>query len=222
LRFVTFFGDPYYDPRNYLNEGGAMFVPNFQNHYDDGYRFTSYNPQFSSDDWLTIFDPATDFPAVPTGRFPVETLSQGRDMVQKMKSYEEDPVLEWWKTRICAVADDICQAPNRDNLGYAHMYQTETLIDSDLSADFHPDRIYLFEYGSLEDNLACRISTKSDATRDLIDRINDGVLVVNYTGHGSEGQLADERIFETSRVPSTRPVRWESTTSPAWGSGKPS
>ena len=36
--------------------------------------------------------------------------------------------------------------------------------------------------------------------RPCLDSMNSGTLVVNFTGHGAESQISDERIFEISSV----------------------
>ncbi|MBU1950186.1 MAG: hypothetical protein KJ927_15840, partial [Candidatus Eisenbacteria bacterium] len=199
--YVTFLGDAYYDPRDYLREGGVLRVPIYLDYYDSAYEFDIYNPQYSSDDWFVLFDgPSDNGLDMITGRLPVRDLTQANALVQKAISYEQDAPLDWWKTRIGLLADDRCQGVESDNLGFAHLRQTEQIADSILPQCFHPDRIYLYEYGWPYDGGECRFPTKPEATEDLLSLIADGILVMNYTGHGSEGQLADERLLETSLV----------------------
>jgi hypothetical protein len=198
--YVTFFGDPYYDMRNYLKEGGVLLVPNYPNYYDATYRYSKYTPQYSSDEWLTLFEPSRERGLhLAAGRIPVADLSTAQALVAKIQAYETSAPQTWWKTRVAFLADDICQGLLTDGLGYAHTRQTEGLVDDALPTGMVPERLYLIEYGS-----ECRYPTKPQATEDLLRLMDEGVLIVNYIGHGSEGQLADERLFELSRVSSLR------------------
>lgn len=196
--YVLFLGDAYYDYRDLLREGGANLVPTYEGYWDQNLLFSIYSPQFGSDDFYALLDGPTD-PGLDfaTGRFPVENLSQAQAMVAKTIHYaDSDPGA--WRSRATFVADDRCQGLLRDTLHYLHTRQTESLIDGFTPPSIFPDKVYLLEYLG-ED---CLYNAKPQAQQDLKDVMNDGTLIVNYTGHGSEVQLADERVFELSAVPS--------------------
>lgn len=192
---VLFLGDTSYDFRGYAQQGTTYWVPSYEGYYDPVLRQSIYTPQFASDDWLVLFDAGLD-PALDmaTGRLPADSPASAAAMVEKVISYEMSPGPGGWQQRFTLVADDVCQGINSDALGFVHMRQTESLGDS-LPPELYRDRIYLYEYGK-----ECVYDRKPAAAQALRQSMLDGTLVVNYTGHGSEGQLADERVLETAGV----------------------
>ena len=98
-----------------------------------------------------------------------------------------------WRQRMTLVADDICQGLSADALGFTHMRQTESLADN-LPTELERDRSSCTSMAS-----ECLYDRKPSAAAALRGSIDEGTLVVNYTGHGSEGQLADERVLETGK-----------------------
>lgn len=198
--YVLLMGDPHYDFRNTLGRGAQVFVPTYEGYFDDGLANSLYSPQFGSDDFYGYLDDPMDGQPdwgldLFIGRFPVRTGSEAEIVVEKMRSYESASADGPWKGRVTLVADDICQGTNPDNLTFLHMTQTEALPPT-LPEVFQIDKIYLYEFGT-----ECAYSTKPSATAALRARMNEGTLLVNFTGHGSDQQLADERVFETSGVP---------------------
>lgn len=192
---VLFLGDANVDFRGYAQQGTTFWVPSYEGYYDAVLRQSIYTPQFASDDWFVLFDPSPD-PAMDmaTGRLPADSPASASAMVDKVISYESSPGAGGWQQRFTLVADDVCQGVSGDALGFVHMRQTESLGDS-LPSELYRDRVFLYEYGK-----ECVYDRKPAAAQALRESILDGTLVVNYTGHGSEGQLADERVLETSGV----------------------
>jgi hypothetical protein len=195
--YVVFLGDASFDFRNRLKQGASVYVPSYEGYYDPVLRHSIYQPQFATDDWYVLFDPPPDGSLdMAAGRLPADGPVAAAALVEKVIEYESAQAPGSWRQRFTLVADDICQGLQRDALGYTHMRQTEALADS-LPDELFRDRIYLYEYGN-----ECIYDRKPAAAAALRQRIDDGTLVVNYTGHGSEGQLADERVLETSSVAS--------------------
>lgn len=195
--YVVFLGDASFDFRNRLKQGAAVYVPSYEGYYDPVLRHSIYQPQFATDDWYVLFDPPPDGSLdMAAGRLPADSPASAVSLVEKVIEYESAQAPGAWRQRFTLVADDICQGLQRDALGFTHMRQTEALADS-LPEELFPDRIYLYEFGS-----ECIYDRKPAAAAALRQQIDEGTLVVNYTGHGSEGQLADERVLETSSVAS--------------------
>ena len=194
--YVLLVGDPHYDFRNTLGRGAQVFVPTYEGCYDTGLVSSLYSPQFGSDDFYAYLDGPNDIGLdLYIGRFPVRTGFEAETVVEKVRSYESAAADGPWKGRVTLVADDICQGTNPDDLTFLHMIQTEALPPT-LPEVLQIDKIYLYEFGT-----ECAYSTKPLAADALRARMNEGTLLVNFTGHGSDQQLADERVFETSGVP---------------------
>ncbi len=194
--YVLLVGDAHYDFRNVLDRGARVFVPTYEGYFDPGLVSSIYSPQFGSDDFCAYLDGTGDAGLdLYIGRLPVQTAFEAQTAVDKVLSYESASADGAWKGRITLVADDVCQGTKTDDLLFLHMRQTEALPPI-LPAEIQLDKIYLYEFGS-----QCAYTTKPLAADALRTRMNEGTLLVNFTGHGSDQQLADERVFETSGVP---------------------
>jgi hypothetical protein len=200
--YVLLLGDAHYDFRNTLGRGAQVFVPTYEGYYDPAWVNTIYSPQFGSDDFYAYLDGSPDVPDrgldLYIGRIPVRTRFEAETVVEKLRIYESAAADGAWKGRVTLVADDACQGTKPDALYpyvFQHMIQTEALPPL-LPAVLQVDKVYLYEFGT-----ECVYTTKPRATDALRARMNEGTLLVNFTGHGSDQQLADERVFETSGVP---------------------
>lgn len=201
--FVCLLGDAHYDYRDLLRRGAKNYVVTYEGYHDPGLVPSIYTPQFASDDFYGYLDGPEDFGLdVYLGRLPVSTVFQARTVVDKIIEYERNPVYGPWRGRTAFVADDICQGTNPDNLGWSHMRQTEAAAAL-IPPRVQRDKVYLYEFGS-----ECAYDRKPAAADMLRTRINEGTLLVNFTGHGSEQQIADERVMETSSVPTLNNPRF--------------
>lgn len=197
--YVALLGDAHYDFRDILGAGARNWVPTYEGYFDRGLQSSPYSPQFASDDFYALLDGVGDGALdLITGRFPVQTETQATVMVDKAIGYKNS-TLEPWRNRVTLVADDRCQGLATDALHFIHTTQTEALSREALPTTLYRDRVYLLEYGD-----ECAYDKKPAAAEALRTSMNEGTLIVNYTGHGSEVQLADERVFEVSSVSGLR------------------
>jgi hypothetical protein len=182
--YVLFFGDGHYDYRNYTTPE-PIIVPVWETENSIN-RIGSY----ASDDYYAQVvgnDARVD---LATGRIPVQTLEEADIVVDKIIGYESSPDFAPWKNRVTFVADDGWTSfsdTDRDQ----HTRQSERLADM-IPADVEQDKIYLVSYRT--ENTA-QGRRKPDVNEAIIDRINDGTIVMNYTGHGAHDIWAHERVF---------------------------
>ncbi len=198
LSQVVLVGDGSIDPRDYLKGGVSEVVPAYQM-FDWYYQSSSsWAPEFFGDDWFALLDgPLDERIDLAIGRLPARNEAQAWSMVRKLKSSETQAPLGRWRTDLVFAADDICQGNAPDGLGFTHMVQTEGLCDRALPPDARAGKLYLYEYGT-----ECRYERKPEATADLLKALDSGALLFNYVGHGSEVQLADERLLDGSSLSS--------------------
>ncbi|MBM3317147.1 MAG: hypothetical protein FJY75_04775, partial [Candidatus Eisenbacteria bacterium] len=196
LSHALFFGDASEDPRNYRGGAARDLVPSYES-YEWVYQLSqSWIPGFWGDDWFALLDgPGDRGLDLAVGRLPAASLAQATIMVDKIIRAETEPPPGPWKTRMIFAADDVCQGNEVDNIGYAHMVQTESLTRLGVPAGTTLEKLYLYEYGS-----ECRYERKPQATADLLAAIERGALLFNFVGHGSEIQLADERLLDNSSI----------------------
>ncbi len=200
-QYVLLFGDTHYDYKN-VEQAGSM--DNFVFTYESP-EFVSRTGSFGSDDFFVLMDAnegrwatTTELIDLGIGRLPVQTAAEASLMVDKIIAYES-PEMEFseWRTLYTFAADD--EFPESDlnrDLHVLNADSTAAVIDLN-SSGLRLRKIYLFDY-PVENTAAGR--RVPQATRDLINTINSGTLVINYSGHGAEQVLADERFFVSNMI----------------------
>ncbi len=186
--YVMLLGDGSYDYKN-INGFAApgqppVFVATYENGYEAGLR-----RQYESDDWLFDVDPdVNSLPDVYGGRLPVADPAGAAQLVrEKIIPYDTDPDRSEWKNRILLIADDFIKVGEIDCI--PHLDQTVEVDEFYLPHHFDRDRVYMYRYPLAEGG------SKPAAQADTKKKINEGVLAMNYIGHGSPFKLADETVL---------------------------
>lgn len=192
-KYVLLMGDASYDYKN-ISGQGQNFVPTFESQ-------ESLQPTgtYCSDYYFALLDDsegqfnngAAEMADVSIGRIPVSNAQQAGVMVQKIKNYESSTSFGDWRNTICMVADD-------------GDYETHMLQAEQLSAKIalaYPkgvlDKIYLDAYKRISVPGGIRYPGVNTA---INTRVNNGALVVNFTGHGGVNGWTEERILTNSDI----------------------
>jgi hypothetical protein len=171
-RFVLLVGDASIDPRNYLGLGDFDFVPTKL--IDTDYLETA------SDDWFVDFD-NNGLPSLAVGRIPVRTAEEVAVVVSKIVAYENAEPGTW--ARQAAMIADKMEEGDSFDFEWASL-EVETLLP-----------------GNVTVQQISRNQGDDGTTRALIiDAINEGMLLVNYIGHGSV-EIWRGGIFGSDDVP---------------------
>ncbi|MBD3236191.1 MAG: hypothetical protein GF330_05785, partial [Candidatus Eisenbacteria bacterium] len=197
LRYLCLLGNAYYDPRHLLGSGPADDVPS--HHYYEWFRQLnpSWSPAYFGDDWFAFLDGPDDSGLdLAVARIPAANAQQASNMISKIMAYDTSAPAGPWQTHVTLAADDVCQGSRPDGLGFQHIKQTEELSRSGVPSDARQRKIYLYEYGT-----DCIYDRKPEATADLLETLEEGTLIFDFIGHGSEIQLADERLVEKPTIP---------------------
>lgn len=191
-KYLILFGDASYDYKNRIPDN-TNFIPAFQS--ANSLKITA---SFVSDDFFGLLDDAEGNDAggnldIGIGRFPVKTLSEAEDVINKIFEYNKKDTnqLSNWRNEICFVADD-------EN-GNSHLRQSNeiaTFIDT-VYKDYNINKIFLDSYKQISTPLGDRYPDVNEA---ISKQINSGSLIFNYTGHGGETGLSDEKIMEISDI----------------------
>ena len=88
------------------------------------------------------------------------------------------------------MGDDSWTSEGED--GDIHSAQAESLAENHVPAQFEKRKIYIAEYPTV---ISAQGRRKPGAYQAIIDEINRGTLIVNYTGHGNPTVWAHESIF---------------------------
>ena len=184
-RYVLFFGNGHFDYRNILTSSPNWVVP---------YETEESNEQirsYASDDFLAMLDAGSQRISLAIGRLPGRNLEEMRSMVDKIIRYETSSPYDSWRNRITFVADDGLTSTTQDDKS-THTAQAENLAQSYTPATFERKKIYIVEYPTVLSGSGRR---KPQANADIVAAINQGTIVLNYTGHGNQRLWAHEQIF---------------------------
>lgn len=130
------------------------------------------------------------------GRFPVRTLAEATNMVNKVIGYMDNKDTGSWKNNVCFVADDgsgadgymINHADQADRLGeYINTSHPEFLVN----------KIYFDAY---KKDVSGGLATYPDVKTNIQKQLKNGLLLINYTGHGSTTAWSDERVLTESDI----------------------
>jgi hypothetical protein len=172
------------DPRGYASSSLPTHIP---------VRYTrrsavSLEPLYwPTDVWYVCFEDSNRCDMnIALGRLSVDTAAEAATMVNKIERYELAEQLGLWKNTAILLADDEYSSTNTTE--WMHTEQTEQLATNILPFPLDRQKIYLMEYDKVG-------SMKPAARAAVIEAWNEGALILNYTGHGSEIVIAHESVF---------------------------
>ena len=201
--YLLLFGDTSYDTKGIIPNALTNHILSYQSAQSTDRILT-----FGTDDFFAYLDDeegafgggttsSSFLMDIGVGRIPVQTRSSAAVFIDKIKNYESQSSSGDWQNLFTYVADDDFPEPakNRD----IHVLNAD--VSAELMQVNEPGirlkKIYTFSY-PIEISGAGR--QVPQATQDLINTVNNGTLVVNYSGHGNEQTLSDEELFLSEYV----------------------
>ena len=196
LRYLLLFGDASFDYKN--RRGIVNFVPTYEKPIA-----SSIQASIVTDDYFCFMDDdegslSRSKPDIGAGRFPVSTLEQATQMVDKVENYLalNESSMQPWRNVITFMCDDA-----QSNQFFDHSEAFARQIKETGGRNMLVDKIYLDAYNQ-ENTPNGQLAPEVNMA--LNNRMEKGTLVLNYVGHGGEVQLAEERILKRSDVNSWR------------------
>jgi hypothetical protein len=190
--YVLLFGDGHYDYRN-ISLPDTNRVPPFEISGNTELS-TRETDNFYVDVNFSASSLGSITPDIAVGRLPVESDIDGRRVVDKLKSYEQNFYKDGWQTTVTFVGDDEITSI-RDN-EWLHQDQAETMAEFYQLKKFMKKKIYLSAYESVPGGFG---RVKPKANQAIIDQLNEGTLLINYVGHGSPTAWAHESALDMTR-----------------------
>ena len=196
LRYLLLFGDASYDPKNRLSNN-TNYVVSYQspNSTNELYSYVSDDFFALLDEEESISSNATNIPFldIGVGRFPVQTVEEAKNVVDKVIAYSALDSYGDWRLNMCFVGDD------NDEIETVHSLQAEQLADYIVTnyPEMNIDKIYLDAYQQESSTGGQRCESANNA---ISEAVNKGMFVINYTGHGGELGWAHERILEIDDI----------------------
>jgi hypothetical protein len=190
-KLLLLFGDGTYDNRHIDNTPAAP-LPTYQS--DNSIYQTS---SFVTDDFFGFLDDdegaelQNDRLDIGIGRYPVNSREEAINAVNKSENYLTAQESGKWKTKLTFTGDD-----GDFNI---HMRDADKLAQK-ISAN-HPQFILKKIYFDAYEVASGAVGKEfPGAKADLQKAISEGTLIFNYTGHGSEENLAHEKIVTRTDI----------------------
>jgi hypothetical protein len=207
-RYLLFFGDATFDYKD-------ITEAEFTNHIFTYQSEESLNRagSYSTDDFFGFLDDGegnmdaqgsggtlnSELLDIGLGRISAQTTAEAAIAVQKIKNYENPSNTGDWQNLLTFAADD--DFPNVQLNRDLHVLNADETAErmNLIEPGLRINKIYEFEY---PEEIGTSGRTVPGATDAFIRSLNDGTLVLNYSGHGNEQTLSDEELFTTDLIPS--------------------
>jgi len=144
--------------------------------------FTEHMGETATDEWFARVSGDDAISDLYIGRLPAKNAAEAEVMANKILAYEASLNTKGWEKNVLLLADD-----QRDGPEYEYEANFE-IMNNDVAALLpeamsDPFKGYLNDYFDAD-----------DLSAEIIAQINNGALMVNYSGHSSIQILANHRI----------------------------
>lgn len=200
-KYLLLFGDGAFDNRFLTSDWQNVMRSNMLLTYqtEESLDDTSY----VIDDYFGFLDDSNNGKGLTScrvdigiGRFPVRTLSEATNMVDKVINYMDNKETGSWKNNVCFVADD---GNGADGYMIQHAKQADDLGEyiNTSHPEFMVNKIYFDAY---KKDFSGGLSTYPDVKTNIQRQLRNGLLLINYTGHGDTRSWSEEKVLTESDI----------------------
>ncbi|MBP5339321.1 MAG: type IX secretion system sortase PorU [Prevotella sp.] len=190
-RYLLLFGDGAWDNRMMLPDWALTNPDDFLLCYESENSF-SETKCYVSDDYFCLLndneggDLINDKSDVAVGRLPARDAKEAKILVDKLYSYRSNEYAGPWQNVICMMGDD--GDKNR------HMDDAEIVIEAigDNGQALDIRKIYWDAYELVNTSSG---KTYPDVRKRILQQMEEGALVMDYTGHGNAGSFSHESVL---------------------------
>lgn len=198
--YLLLWGDGYYDnqriDRQYqlpCYETDASLIETSSCVCDDYFGFLDDGEGGKRDHNLR-YTIAQDGLDIGIGRLPVCSEDESAGVLAKIINYGNNRYLGAWKNKLCFLSDD-----DKDGDAYnCHVRHNDQLVETLKRAghqEFIVQKIYLPAYKQTE---SASGTDYPDAKKEFQETLKQGVLMVNYAGHGNTTAITNENMMTAS------------------------
>ena len=196
-KYLLLFGDGIYDNRGISGEVQGVSRSNMLLTFQSQESLNVYS--YATDDYFAFLEDnsgsnfSRDKMCLGVGRFPIRTVTEATQMVDKTISYMENKDSGSWKNNVTFVADD---GNNEDSFTTNHMKQADQLAEAieEVQPGFLVNKVYFDAYKRSS------LGTYPDVHNEIEKLLKSGQLLINYTGHGSTTHWADESVWTQTDI----------------------
>jgi hypothetical protein len=186
-KYLLLFGKGSYDNRKIVSNSGENFILTYQS--DNSLELTQ---SYVTDDYFAFLDDnegaqiSSGLMDVGVGRFTVTTSQQATDVVNKTIGYMNNQGKGFWKNQLCFVADDGDQS--------MHSTQADSIAVS-LTKKYPAYQINKIYLDAFLQVVNASGPTSPLAKDRLLNLIQSGLFLLNYTGHASPLAWSKESVL---------------------------
>lgn len=200
-RYLLLFGDGAYDNR-FISSDWQRFPSNLRKNM-----LLTYQTEESLNDRSYVVDDYFGFLQdnqgsslnraavnLGIGRFPIRTLTEARNMVDKVISYMDNKVGDW-KTKLCFIADD---GNTIDKFDTSHQIHADQLAETweKKRPEYISQKIFFDAFKKDKSGK----ESYPDVVSLIEKTLKEGCFMINYTGHGSAASLSDENVITQNQI----------------------
>jgi len=191
-KYLLLFGKGTFDNRKILSNSGDNLILTYQTENS-----LTITLSYVTDDYFTLLDDneGANVPSnlmdISVGRFPVNTLQQATDVVNKTIGYMNNPNLGFWKNQLLFLGDD--------GDGSLHASQADIVAESLMKSvpSFQVNKIYLDAY---QQELNASGESYPGAKIRFQNLFSNGLFMLNFTGHGGPSGWTNESVLSINEV----------------------
>lgn len=131
---------------------------------------------------------------VGIGRLPVTSEIEAKAVVDKIIAYSDNRYQGAWKSRLCFLSDDD-KVGDSYNAHIRHNDQLVKSLEQSGHKDFVMQKIYLPAY---KQTATASGTDYPDAKKEFMEALKQGVLLVNYAGHGNTSTITNENMMTSA------------------------
>ena len=154
---------------------------------------------YTTDDFYAILKDGEDINspqgiqdlALSVGRIPVKNALEADGAVKKLIQYQNEKNLGAWRNQITWIADD-----GDYNLHLLHAEEISAGLKLN-QPKWNQKKIYLDLYPAINSSAG---NTYPLANNMIKQMVNNGTLILNYTGHGNYTRLAEEAVITQNEI----------------------
>ena len=204
-KYLLLFGDALYDNRHLTYEGKRRNSENYLLSFQFKESVFEKN-SYGTDDYFGFLDDnegtrlESNIIDIGIGRFPVNSVAQAENAVNKTIAYMKNAQYGNWKNRVIFTADDTDYYTVSTDHSFCNHAKEADSIASILERN-HPEytvsKFYMDAYQPVDVNGK---TTYPEAKKSFLSTLSDGCFILNYTGHGSVRAWSAEDMLEVSDV----------------------
>lgn len=203
LKYLGLFGDSSFD----YKEGRIRGTTN-KYYFPTWNAYSSFNltNSFVSDDFYGMMDEnegelkTSDKLDIAVGRILADSPERAKQMVDKVERYYSKEALGSWRNNFLVISDDVDESWERT------IQQTTNQIADSVTSRKPFVNVLKIHADSYQQQSSAGGDRYPEVSTDIFEAIENGVLVVNYFGHGGENGFAKERIFQNTDATALRNI----------------